>query len=143
VVDSRESVQRSAAHDAFASAFCSECGFGISGCEETLFGTGGDDDLAIVGALITPLGDALVTELQNECASGLTCLATFSTCAQEVLARQALPTETLTCVVEQLTTGGGGSGGASCGAAGDESDSESGAEPDSDSDSDAESESGG
>jgi hypothetical protein len=112
VVDARDEVQRSAAHDAFAAAFCSECAFGVSGCEETLFGSGDDADLAIAGALITPLGDPLVTELQNECASGLTCLATFSSCAQEVLARQALPTETVTCVVEQLTAGGGSSGGA-------------------------------
>ncbi len=110
VVDSRAAVQRSAAHDAFASAFCSECAFGVSGCEETLFGDGDDDELAIAGALITPLGDALVSELQNECASGLTCLATFTSCAQEVLARQALPTETLTCVVDQLLSGEGSTG---------------------------------
>jgi hypothetical protein len=123
VVDSRESVQRSAAHDAFAAAFCSECALGISGCEETLFGDGDNDELAIAGALITPLGDALVTELTNECASGLTCLATFSSCAQEVLARQALPTDTLTCVVEQLTSGEGAGASPMCAATSGDSDS--------------------
>jgi hypothetical protein len=126
VVDARDAVQPSAAHDAFASAFCSECALGVSGCEETLFGSGDDDDLAVAGAVITPLGDALVTELQNECTSGFTCLATFSSCAQEVLARQALPTETATCIVEQLVSGEGSAGGcAASGASGMDEDAES------------------
>jgi hypothetical protein len=104
LVESRAAVAPSSAHQAFASAFCSNCGLGISGCEETLFDTA-ESDLAIAGAIILPLGDSLVGKLQEECTSGLTCLATFSTCAQGVLAQEAIPTETLTCVLDGWISG--------------------------------------
>ncbi|HET6584557.1 MAG TPA: hypothetical protein VFG69_13940, partial [Nannocystaceae bacterium] len=92
------------AHRAFASAFCSNCALGVSGCEDTLFDTE-ESDLAVAGAIITPLGDALVQKLQDECTSGLTCLATFSSCAQGVLAQEAIPTDTLQCVIDGWVSG--------------------------------------
>jgi len=104
LVESRAAVAPSSAHQAFASAFCQNCGLGISGCEETLFDTA-ESDLAIAGAIILPLGDSLVGKLQSECTSGLTCLATFSTCAQGVLAQEAIPTETLQCVLDGWISG--------------------------------------
>lgn len=104
LVESRAAVAPSSAHQAFASAFCQNCGLGISGCEETLFDTA-ESDVAIAGKIILPLGDALVGKLQDECTSGLTCLATFSTCAQGVLAEQAIPTETLQCVLDGWISG--------------------------------------
>ena len=104
LVESRDAVAPSSAHQSFASAFCENCGLGISGCEETLFDTA-DSDVAIAGKIILPLGDALVGKLQKECTSGLTCLATFTSCAQGVLAKEAIPTETLQCVLDGWISG--------------------------------------
>src|SRR6185503_1604316 len=69
------------AHRAFAKAFCSECALGVPGCEEAFFDAE-DPDLALVGSLMLPLGDELVAEIGSECATGITCLATFSSCVQ-------------------------------------------------------------
>jgi hypothetical protein len=104
LIDARDAVAPSSAHQAFASSFCANCAFGVDGCETTLFDTA-ESDLAVAGAIILPLGDALVKKLQDECTSGLTCLATFSSCAQGVLAQEAVPTETLTCVVDGWVSG--------------------------------------
>lgn len=104
LVESRSAVAPSSAHQAFASAFCSNCALGVSGCEETLFDTE-ESDLAVAGAIILPLGDALVQKLQDECTSGFTCLATFSSCAQGVLAQEAIPTDTLQCVIDGWVSG--------------------------------------
>lgn len=104
LVDSRGAVAPSSAHQAFATAFCDNCGLGIDGCQETLFDTE-NSDLAVAGAIILPLGDSLVKKLQDECTSGLTCLATFSSCAQGVLAQEAIPTETLQCVLDGWISG--------------------------------------
>ena len=102
---SRSAVTRSAAHEAFADALCENCALGVSGCKDKLFASD-DSELAVAGALIDPLGDALVTKLTEECASGgLTCLPKFPSCAQGVLAEQ-IPTETAECLVTQLIGGG-------------------------------------
>jgi hypothetical protein len=104
LVDSRAAVAPSSAHQAFATAFCDNCGLGIDGCQETLFDTE-NSELAVAGAIILPLGDSLVQKLQDECTSGFTCLATFSSCAQGVLAEEAIPTETLQCVLDGWISG--------------------------------------
>jgi hypothetical protein len=104
LVESRGAVAASSAHQSFASAFCQNCGFGISGCEEALFDTA-ESDVAVAGAIILPLGDSLVGKLQEECTSSPTCLATFTSCAQGVLAQEAIPTETLQCVLDGWISG--------------------------------------
>ena len=113
LVDSRSAVAPSAAHQAFAASFCDNCALGVDGCEETLFDTA-ESDLAVAGAIILPLGDSLVQRLQDECTSGLTCLATFTSCAQGVLAEEAIPTDTLQCVVDGWISGDAGA--TTCGA---------------------------
>ena len=93
-----------------------------------------------------PFGDGLVDELGERCASDSTCLATFTNCAQTVLAERALPENTIACVMESFVTqtppattdtcqdgagggavasGGAGSGGAGSGAGGGSSSSSS------------------
>jgi hypothetical protein len=93
----------SAAHQAFASQFCSSCAFGVTGCEGLFFSQGEGSEVAVAGALVLPFGDDVVNELATECASGITCLATFTSCAQGVLASRAIPDQTLGCVVDSLT----------------------------------------
>jgi len=101
---SRAAVTRSTAHEAFATALCDNCAFGVSGCKDKLFADD-DSELALAGALIDPLGDDLLTELTDKCASGgLTCLPQFPSCAQGVLAER-IPTETAECLVTQLVGG--------------------------------------
>ncbi len=100
----------SSAHQSFAKTFCGDClGGVVPACEDLFFGQGGSipDDLKVAGALILPLGDGLVSQIEQECAtaSPLTCAAKFSSCAQGVLAQQALPADTLKCLVDGLIEG--------------------------------------
>jgi hypothetical protein len=91
----------SPAHEAFVGQFCDECAFGVPGCTDVLLGKSeGSPELAAASALVLPLGDGLVDALREQCATGLGCLATFPTCAQQVLAEQAIPAETLQCVLD-------------------------------------------
>jgi hypothetical protein len=99
-----------AAHKNLASAFCSTCAFGAPGCEDVFFSN--DGSKYALGTVILPLSDGVVTEVATECASGATCAATFVNCAQGVLTKRALPTETAKCLVESLVSGGS----AGCGA---------------------------
>ncbi len=117
----------SQAHQSFAKTFCGEClGGVVPACDALFFGQGGSipDELKVAGALILPLGDGLVSQIESECArkNPLTCAAQFSSCAQGVLATQALPQDTLACLVDGLVNGDtsgktcsgtGGAGGAS------------------------------
>ena len=98
-----------AAHKNLASAFCSTCAFGAPGCESAFFSADGSENA--LGTAILPLSDDVVAEIAGECASGVTCAATFVNCTQGVLTKRALPTETAKCVVENLVAGGQG---ASC-----------------------------
>jgi hypothetical protein len=98
LVSAVSGLQPSAAHRAFAETFCGECAFGVSGCVEAFF-AGGTGDTQLVGNLVLPLGDGLVQEIAAECASGLTCLATFASCAQGVLAKRAIPEATVSCLL--------------------------------------------
>lgn len=93
------------AHRSLAAAFCSECALGVSGCEDLFFG-GGDDDTALAGAVVVPLSDGLVQAIESECASGLTCAATFVGCAQQQIVAYGVPTETVECLVDRVFLGG-------------------------------------
>jgi hypothetical protein len=112
-------VAPSDAHRAFAATFCSECLQGLPGCEGAFFSSDGSD-ASLAGKLVMPFGDSLVNELAATCASGLTCLATFTSCAQQVLVQRALPEQTATCFVDSLLAGSSASDGApvSCGGGG-------------------------
>ena len=125
------------AHRAFASQFCGECLLGVPGCEDAFF-SGDGSDASLAGNVVIPFGDGLVEELAATCATGVTCLATFSSCAQQVLVGRALPDNVATCMLDQLLgtapppadgadqcpegtgagTGGAGGGGTGNGAAG-------------------------
>jgi hypothetical protein len=109
--DSLGALTPSDAHRNLASAFCSECALGISGCEDVFFSED-DDDAAKAGAVVVPLSDALADQIASECASGLTCAASFSSCAQGQIAAAGLPTDTVGCMVEKVFLG---SGDAMCG----------------------------
>jgi hypothetical protein len=89
----------------FAREFCSECVLGVSGCEEAFFAAAGEEpaDWQVAGLAVLPLGDDLVRDLTTECATGFGCLATFSNCAQRVIAERALPDATIECVLDQVT----------------------------------------
>jgi hypothetical protein len=105
LVSEVDTLAPSDAHRSLAAAFCSECALGVSGCEDLFFG-GGEDDTALAGAIVVPLSDGLVQTIEAECASGLTCAATFVSCAQEQIVAYGLPTETATCLVERVFLGG-------------------------------------
>lgn len=100
----------SPAHTELASAFCSECALGVSGCEDVFF-AGGEDDAARAGAVIVPLSDDVTAQIQAECTSGLTCAATFVSCAQGQIAAAGLPTETVEALIQNVFLGGGDAGG--------------------------------
>jgi hypothetical protein len=113
----------SAAHKELASAFCSSCAFGAPGCEDVFFSS--DGSKYALGTVILPLGDAVTKEITAECTGSATCLGTFVNCAEEVLAKHALPTETAKCLVDSLVsgtspapTGCSGSGGSGPGSGG-------------------------
>jgi hypothetical protein len=112
-----------AAQQAFGAQFCAECALGVPGCESTLFS--GEGDTAVAGKIILPLSDTLVNALATECAVGATCAGTFLSCAQNVIVQQALPEQTVQCLLDTLAgnlpadqqspcgagTGGAGTGG--------------------------------
>lgn len=105
--DSTAALTPTQAHRDLAAAFCSSCALGVSGCED-LFFSDGDDDTARLGAVIVPLSDGLADQIASECASGLTCAATFSSCSQSQIAKAGLPTEAIGCLVEEVFLGGSG-----------------------------------
>lgn len=90
-------------HLSFAAQFCSECALGVPGCEEAFFSDTSDIE---VGLAVLPFGDDVVTQLRDECATGLGCAASFSSCAQEVLAQQTIPAATIECVLGGLLSPG-------------------------------------
>lgn len=105
LVASTDALEATDAHRAFAAQFCSECLFGLPGCEETFFSESDpEDDAGLASALILPLGDSLVEAITEECASGLQCAA-FPSCVQAVMAEQAVPEATITCIVDSFTGG--------------------------------------
>ncbi|UJR87294.1 Hypothetical protein I5071_860 (plasmid) [Sandaracinus amylolyticus] len=104
-VESTRALAPTDAHRSFASAFCENCAFGVSGCTELLAGAEGEGDerLRAVRSVVAPLGEPLIAKLEAECTSGrATCAAGFPSCAQRVLVAEALPTETVRCLMDQL-----------------------------------------
>src|SRR5262249_53899238 len=61
-----------------------------------------------------PLSDGIVEELTSKCASGFGCAASFSSCAQGVLAEHAVPDATIKCLIQSLTMPNSGSAAGSC-----------------------------
>jgi hypothetical protein len=107
------------AHKKFAATFCSKCTGGvIPSCEQLFFAPGDQvpEELRVAGKVILPLSDGLTAQLETECASAnpLTCVANFSSCAQGVLANNALPTETGKCLLDALISGSSTTGSSSC-----------------------------
>lgn len=82
--------------------FCDDCALGVSGCETSP-----------PMKAVLPFSDSVAAELESQCTSGLTCGAQFPSCAQQVLATQALPSESAKCLFEMLLDGGSSSGGCS------------------------------
>jgi hypothetical protein len=107
--DAFGAVKPTDAHRQFAEQFCSKCLLGVPGCEEAFFSPDGGD-ASLAGKLIVPFGDGLVAELGEKCASGLTCAATFSSCAQQVLVARALPDAVAQCLITSLVSGGDDAG---------------------------------
>lgn len=112
-----------AAQQKFATTFCSECTGGlVPGCEQVFFAEGDTvpEKLKVAGKVILPFSDTLVSALETDCAtaSPLTCVANFSTCAQQTLAKQAIPTESAQCILNTLISGGGSAPSGGCGDSG-------------------------
>jgi len=128
LVDALGGLSPSDAHKQLASAFCSTCAFGAPGCEDVFFSN--DGSKYALGTVILPLSDAVTNQIAAECASDATCLGSFVSCAEGVLAKNALPTETAKCLIDSLISGnaaapagctgegGGGPGGGGPGSGG-------------------------
>jgi hypothetical protein len=88
-----------AAHQALADAFCSQCApTAGDACRD-----GAANDL--LAKLALPFSDALVDEIRERCASGPACGATFSACAQGVAAKglaKRLSTATAQCFAQSI-----------------------------------------
>lgn len=101
MVDALAALTPTPAHAAFGATFCETCAFGIPGCEETLFS--GEGEFAVVGKLLLPFSDSLVEELAATCASSALDCPNIPQCFQGVIAQHALPENTISCVVDNIT----------------------------------------
>ncbi len=90
---------------AFAKKFCAECPpVPIPGCEDALVGEGDvPDALKTARQIILPFGDSVLTDIENQCFGGLTCMAELSSCVQQVMVKRALPDKTAQCLLGALT----------------------------------------
>jgi hypothetical protein len=94
------------AHRDLAADFCSSCALGVSGCESVFFADD-EDESARAGAVIVPLSDGLANQIASSCTSGLTCSATFASCAQAEIVKAGLPTQVVACLVDEIFLGDG------------------------------------
>lgn len=99
--ESLSALKATAAQQALAAKYCSECALGIPGCESAFFGEGADSD-AKLGVVLLPFGDDVVNEVAEKCAQGFGCAATFLECAKQTLLARAIPENTLQCMVDNL-----------------------------------------
>jgi hypothetical protein len=101
-------LQPSQPHLDLASQFCAECALGVAGCEQLFFGagTGESESDERLGLVLLPFGNTVVDQVRNECTQGLTCAGTFLSCAQGVIAEQAIPQQSLQCFVDQALGNG-------------------------------------
>lgn len=92
----------------FVQKFCDECPpVPIPGCQDALLGKGNvPDQLKDIKKLFTPFGDPVLEDIEAQCFGGLTCLAEISSCIQQVLVARAVPTNTVTCMVNTFVSGG-------------------------------------
>jgi hypothetical protein len=101
MVDALAALEPTAAHASFGHTFCETCGFGMPGCEETLFG--GESEFAVLGKLLFPFSDALVSEVASTCVSSALDCPSLPQCVQGVIVAHALPENTVQCVVDNLS----------------------------------------
>lgn len=117
----------------FVQAFCDQCPpVPIPGCVDALLGKGNvPEQLKSVRQVLSPLGDPVLSDIEQQCFGGMTCLAELSSCVQQVLVARAVPTNTVQCLLGGLMSdpgskapscgedgGSGGAGGSSGGAGG-------------------------
>lgn len=108
-----------------AKAFCDSCS-PVSGaaCEKTFL-----SPASPLGKILLPLGDGVANDIGEQCATGITCGATFPTCAQGVVTKalaESLDKDGVECLLTALagaadsgssssSSGGSSSGGSSSG----------------------------
>jgi hypothetical protein len=96
----------------FVQKFCSDCPpFPIPGCEDALLGKGNvPDQLKDIKKLFTPFGDPVLADIDAQCFGTVQCLAEISSCIQQVLVSRAVPTNTVSCIVNTFISGGSATG---------------------------------
>ncbi|MEQ9322757.1 MAG: hypothetical protein RIF41_26565, partial [Polyangiaceae bacterium] len=107
-------------HIAFAGKVCDTCtgGFGADKCKEIFFSP---DSEFQAGAILLPFSDGIVQTIADTCVTDLLSCGSLVSCVQSTLAQQAIPENTVQCVVDGLldpgsftsgmsTCGGGGTG---------------------------------
>lgn len=103
-------VQPTDAQKKLAEAYCSSCAaVGGDTCTQAFLGAGGEP--SVLSKLISPMSDTLAAAIEDACI-GITCKATFTTCAQGVIAKQvaaALTADSAKCLVQALTGAASGS----------------------------------
>ncbi len=95
-----------------AKAFCSSCS-PVSGaaCESTFL-----SPASPLGKVLMPLGDSVAGAIESECTTGLTCAATFATCAQGVVSKklaESLDKDAVECLLGALVGAADAAGGSS------------------------------
>ena len=95
-------LEPTAAHRELASAYCDECLFGLSGCEDVFYF--GEEDQLGLGAIALPFSDAVLREIKDECTEGLTCSVDLPACAQDVLLKHLVPEKTILCLINPLAS---------------------------------------
>ncbi len=94
-----DELEPSAAHRRLATSFCEECALDLPGCEDLFFfGDTGDG----AGLALLPLGDGLVSLIEDECTSGLSCALDFPSCVLGVLEAQLSPADAAACWLDAL-----------------------------------------
>lgn len=91
------SLEPTAAHRGLARAYCDECLFGLSGCEDVFYF--GEDDQFGLGSIALPFSDELVQQIAEECTQDLTCSVDLPACAQDVLVNHLVPEKTVLCLI--------------------------------------------
>jgi hypothetical protein len=105
-------------HIAFAGKVCDTCtgGFGADTCKEVFFNP---DSEFQAGAILLPFSDGIVQKIADGCVTDLLSCGSLLNCVQTTLAQEAIPENTVQCVVDGLLDPGSFSGGMStCGGGG-------------------------
>ena len=88
-------------HIAFAGKVCDTCtgGFGADKCKEIFFSP---DSEFQAGAILLPFSDGIVQTIADTCVTDLLSCGSLVSCVQSTLAQQAIPENTVQCVVDGL-----------------------------------------